>query len=164
MSAADFPVRQEEDVVPARVLVRVGIASVALGTVGVCASSLLLVAVVGTLRPNLAGPSGPRTVGRDLSGVEQTPIWDTRVGEDLRDAQRRELERWGWVDRRAGIAKIPIERAMDLVVDEGAARSKRADPNEDAGAARSKRADPNEDEGAARSKRADPNEDAGAAR
>jgi hypothetical protein len=48
--------------------------------------------------------------------------------------------------------------------DAGAARSKRADPNENAGAARSKRADPNENAGAARSKRADPNENAGAAR
>jgi len=40
------------------------------------------------------------------------------VAWDLRDAQRRELAGWGWVDRDAGIARIPIDRAMDLVVKE----------------------------------------------
>ena len=32
--------------------------------------------------------------------------------------QRRELERWGWVDREAGVAQIPIEQAMDVVAGE----------------------------------------------
>jgi hypothetical protein len=40
------------------------------------------------------------------------------VAGDLRDAQRRELAGWGWGDRDAGIARIPIDRAMDLVVKE----------------------------------------------
>ena len=38
---------------------------------------------------------------------------------DLRERQRRELESWGWVDRKAGIAKIPIDRAIDIVAKEG---------------------------------------------
>jgi hypothetical protein len=118
MSAVDFVIRQEEDLVASHELVRVGIASIVVGAAGVFFSSLLLVATVGALRPHRAGPPGPRTAPRELSGVEQTPIWDARTGESLREAQRRELDRWGWVDRKEGIAKIPIERAMDLVVEE----------------------------------------------
>lgn len=34
---------------------------------------------------------------------------------EMRKADRAELTGYGWVDRKAGIAKIPIERAMDLV-------------------------------------------------
>jgi hypothetical protein len=36
-------------------------------------------------------------------------------------AKERELHAWGWVDRRAGIARIPIEESMRLL----AAREKR---------------------------------------
>jgi hypothetical protein len=118
MSAVGFVVHQEEDKVPSHGLVRVGLASIVVGAAGVFFSSLLLAATVGTVRPRLAGPSGPRSVPRELSHVEQTPIWDTRVGENLREAQRRELDRWSWVDRKAGTANIPIDRAMDLVVEE----------------------------------------------
>jgi len=71
------------------------------------------------LRRSFAGASGPRPAPRELSNVEQTPIWGSPLGEDLRARQRRELDEWGWVDRRAGIANIPIDRAMDLLVQRG---------------------------------------------
>jgi hypothetical protein len=35
---------------------------------------------------------------------------------DERAQQHRRLERYAWVDRGAGIAQIPIERAMSLLV------------------------------------------------
>jgi hypothetical protein len=118
MSAPDFEVHQELDEVRVRALLAIGIASIVVGTVGVFFAGLLVTAVLGSLAPSEAGPGGPRAVPRELSGIEQTPIWDTRVGEDLREQQRRDLERFGWVDRKAGIANIPIDRAMDLVVEE----------------------------------------------
>ena len=37
-------------------------------------------------------------------------------GDRVRAAQRARLEGAGWVDQRAGVAHIPIERAMALVV------------------------------------------------
>lgn len=37
----------------------------------------------------------------------------------MREADRAELAGYGWVDRKAGIAKIPIERAMDVVAKKG---------------------------------------------
>jgi hypothetical protein len=110
-----FEVHQEEDVVAPGRLVRIALMSVAVGAVGVLVAAALLLAQVGTVTPSLAGPGGPRPATREISEVEQTPIVDTRTAADLRDVQRRELESWGWVDRDAGIARIPIERAMDVV-------------------------------------------------
>jgi hypothetical protein len=116
--ALDFDVRQEADEVSTATLLRVGISSILIGALGIFFAGLTLVVTVGTLQPNEAGPRGPRPAPRTLSHIEQTPIWQSKAGIDLRDAQRRELESWGWVDRRAGVAKIPIERAMDIVAKE----------------------------------------------
>lgn len=118
MTAIDFEVHQEPDVVRTGSLLRVGVTSIVLGAVGIFFAGLILAVTVGSLQPSFAGPSGPAPVGRTLAGIEQTPIWQTRTGEDLREGQRRELDRWGWVDRRAGLANIPIDRAIDLVVEE----------------------------------------------
>ena len=116
--AHDFAVRQEEDRVASGSLIRVGLASIVIGAAGVFFAGAILASQVGTLRPSAAGPHGPRRATRTLSQIEQTPIWETRVGIDLREAQGRELERWGWVDRDAGVAKIPIDQAMDIVARE----------------------------------------------
>jgi hypothetical protein len=119
MSAADFEVRQEEDRVSSPTLLRVAVVSLVVGAAGVFVAGLLLVASTGALRPDFAGREGPRGVPLSLSHIEQTPIWSARVGLDLREAQRRELETWGWADRKAGVATIPIDRAIDIVAKEG---------------------------------------------
>ena len=116
-SRRDFEVHQEDDVVASRSLVRLGVVSVLVGAIGALAAGLLVVARVGALKPSFAGSTGPRPASREPSQAEQTPIGGTGVGEALRDRQRHELESWGWVDREAGIARIPIDRAMDLVVE-----------------------------------------------
>ena len=38
---------------------------------------------------------------------------------DLRAAEDAELNSYGWVDRNAGIARIPIDRAMQLILEHG---------------------------------------------
>jgi hypothetical protein len=45
---------------------------------------------------------------------EQTPIETTERGLTLQAKQLKQLAGYGWADRDAGIARIPIERAMDL--------------------------------------------------
>jgi hypothetical protein len=37
----------------------------------------------------------------------------------LRTREDEELKTYGWVDRKAGVVRIPIERAMDLLVRKG---------------------------------------------
>ena len=40
--------------------------------------------------------------------------------EALRARERSTLASYGWVDRDAGVAHIPIDRAIDAIVEEGA--------------------------------------------
>lgn len=49
------------------------------------------------------------------------PKLQTEPRRDLEMFRRRErnANEWGWVDREHGIARIPIERAMRLMADEG---------------------------------------------
>ena len=39
--------------------------------------------------------------------------------QQLREKQKALLEGYGWVDKEAGVARIPIEEAMKLVVERG---------------------------------------------
>lgn len=44
-----------------------------------------------------------------------------RPAQSTRDAEAPELETFGWVDREAGIVRIPLDRAMDVIVERAAA-------------------------------------------
>lgn len=113
---SEFAVLQEPDVVAVPAIRMTAIASVIIGVVAVFFAGVLLAATTGALRPDVGGRSGKRTGGAALSEVEQTPVGVERRGIDLRGTQRGELDTWGWVDRKARIAKIPIDRAIDVVV------------------------------------------------
>lgn len=56
------------------------------------------------------------------SRVPPEPRLQTNPREDLGNLRLREdqaLSSYGWVDRNAGVVRIPIERAMQLVVERG---------------------------------------------
>lgn len=63
------------------------------------------------------GPGAVPTAGRTTSfqhGAEE------KIGilvdyAKVEQSRRDQLERYRWVDRNAGVAQIPIERAMDLI-------------------------------------------------
>jgi hypothetical protein len=110
-----FEVRQEEDVLPSPTLAKVATASVAVGLLGVFFSALLLETNTGGIRADMAQGKAPPAAGSELAHVQQAPIWGAARALDLRDREREELSRYRWIDRDAGLAAIPIERAMDLV-------------------------------------------------
>jgi hypothetical protein len=60
--------------------------------------------------PSEAGelPPAPR--------LQSDPPFDL---ERLRAEEKARLETYGWVNRERGIARIPVERAMDLVIERG---------------------------------------------
>jgi hypothetical protein len=67
-----------------------------------------------------ASPTGTPTV------VPPPPVLQAQPWEDLRhyrEEQSRILSNYAWTDREAGILRIPIERAMELVVERGPAPS-----------------------------------------
>ncbi len=63
-----------------------------------------------------------------LVWVDQRPVtvaWGVRTGEerleilrDHREREQAELSAYGWIDRQQGIVRLPIERAMELTVEE----------------------------------------------
>jgi hypothetical protein len=68
-------------------------------------------------------PPPPMAVKGYGSRVPPVPRLQSLPRDDLqrfRDAQTAALETYGWVDRNAGIVRLPIERAMDLVVERAA--------------------------------------------
>ena len=46
----------------------------------------------------------------------------------LRDHERAESSSYGWIDRDAGIARIPIDRAIDIVAKRGLPKGRTAAP------------------------------------
>jgi hypothetical protein len=118
MSVHDFQPHQEEDVVPSRTMVRTAFVSLVVGAIGVFFAGLLVIAATGSLVPSVTGHAGTQPAPREIAEIEQTQIWKTQRGIDLRDAQRAELDRWGWANREHHIARIPIDEAMNLVVEQ----------------------------------------------
>lgn len=50
------------------------------------------------------------------------PRLETRAGGDLADfraAEEADLNSYGWIDRKAGTVRIPIDRAMQLILERG---------------------------------------------
>jgi hypothetical protein len=118
----DAAPRQEPDVVPSARVAWLAGTSLVVGALGLSCAAALLAGTTGAIRPEPRPVPGPRPAPGGTSHVLEGSIFSLRPGLDLRDAQRHELERWGWVDRQRGIAEIPVERAIDLVVAAGAAR------------------------------------------
>lgn len=105
-----FPVRQEDDLVRSR---RV--------SASVAAVLLVSLALSGwawwELRARERAPVPPPVVAAEVGGVMQTLIGTDTAAYALAGRDREVLESYGWVDQRAGIARIPIEQAMRLVVE-----------------------------------------------
>ena len=73
------------------------------------------------LRQHALPPPSP--VASALPSEPPPPRLETAPAADLRAfraAEDARLDGYGWVDRRAGIVHIPIERAIDLVASEAA--------------------------------------------
>ena len=61
----------------------------------------------------------PAQMGRaEIGIVDQVPFDVTRALQAYRQERIERLSSWGWMDRKQGTIHIPIERAMDLVLEE----------------------------------------------
>ncbi|HKM89274.1 MAG TPA: hypothetical protein VJX29_01565 [Candidatus Acidoferrales bacterium] len=66
------------------------------------------------------GPTAtPFEQARALPPLPQLQVHPVEDLERLRQQQEKSLDTYGWVDRSRGIVHIPIERAMDLVLERG---------------------------------------------
>jgi hypothetical protein len=124
MSEHRFEVRQEEDNVPGRTLVRVGLSAVVISVAAVVGSTALLgragqAKLGGGPAERVAkhGYTAPPTIGL----LEQTLIEHEERGVQQREREEGRLREYGWVDRARGVVHIPIDRAMAVIVDENRA-------------------------------------------
>jgi len=87
-------------------------------------AALLMLPFMGALASREAGKGDPASplanvIGRRVPPqprLQTHPLDDLRV---LREAETAALGDYAWVDEEAGIMRIPIERAIALVVDKG---------------------------------------------
>ena len=109
----DHGVRAEEDRVPVLRLVLIGVAALLVFFVGSFAAVTYL-----RLRQAERGPIAiPPEIGRSKIGLVEQQQFELSLRADR--AKAKQLERLGsvgWVDRQAGVAHIPIDAAMQLVV------------------------------------------------
>ncbi len=59
----------------------------------------------------------PDNLSKELAW-RATPATRRDALEKLRDRQAHQAETYDWVDQKAGVVQLPIERAMQLVVEE----------------------------------------------
>lgn len=104
------PLRQDEDRLPRRTLLAIAAVAVLVFAVAVAAAAGLAATDDGPSR-HATTRGAPDRIGF----VEQTLVLDANRGRAMRDAQERELARYRWIDRDAGVVAIPVERAIDLV-------------------------------------------------
>ena len=124
----EFVPRVEEDQVSRRRLLTIGVVAVVIAIVGIVVADALL----RTGRPANA-EAHPEKATAQIGIVEQTLILDTRRGLDTVESERRALDHFGWADRSRGVARIPINQAMDLATDPAFVRRALASEVPDAG-------------------------------
>ena len=73
-------------------------------------------------RPPAPQNQTPDNLSKDLAW-KATPATRKAHLADLRSAQAHQAANYGWVDKKAGVVQLPIDRAMELVVrDQGGAK------------------------------------------
>lgn len=111
-----FLVTQEREAINGRMVVFVGFVGCLLVVGSAVIAGLMLRARTGSIIAGAAnGPAGG-DAPREISGVPQSLFESAAHGRAVEEEQRRALDGFGWVDRDAGVARIPIDRAIELLV------------------------------------------------
>jgi hypothetical protein len=97
-----------------------GIAYAVLGLfVGIGLSALFVAALLYMFEPE--HPNG-QTIAQGAPLASQTPPLEVAPiadGVAVRAQAEQKLRGYAWIDRQGGIARIPIERAMELIAEHG---------------------------------------------
>ncbi len=110
-------VRQEPDDVPIRLVVAAAASALFTFAVGLAWSASVQHDKAGSALDDMA--PRPALAGSAEVGMVFQPPFDKTRAADRNEAARKRLESIGWVDRDAGVAHVPIDDAMDLVVKRG---------------------------------------------
>ena len=87
---------------------------------GIAVSAGLVAALIGVLSRDAGRPlTRPVTPQPSSASTPRLEIPEGRDRAELEAAARQKLEGYGWADRQAGRVRVPIERAMELLVERG---------------------------------------------
>jgi hypothetical protein len=93
-----------------------GIGWIALGLGSFVIATPLLMPVIFPQAMNHRTPSAPPALSADAPQLEITPQRDL---QHLRRGNDELAQSYGWTDREHGVVRIPIARAMELLVQRG---------------------------------------------
>ena len=112
------PPAQAEEIINWFAVIGVG-----LGSLVIFAIATLVVWKYMNAREKPLQPTGPAAIPSQLGQgeigiVDQVPFDVTRALQMYRNESVERLSSWGWMDRKQGTIHMPIDRAMDLVLQE----------------------------------------------
>jgi hypothetical protein len=104
---------QEPDRVPTRRLASLGLAGLLVFGVGAFWATTVQRGATGTVHSDTA--PRPELAGQREVGMVYQPRFGESIAKARDDEARRRLSSAGWVDRDAGVVRIPIEQAMEIM-------------------------------------------------
>ncbi|HTO97586.1 MAG TPA: hypothetical protein VMK66_11125 [Myxococcales bacterium] len=115
---AHAPGELEDKNLPYRQIIAVGV-----GTIIVFALSIIWSTTILRASEKEMHPAGPPPLPPGVNQYEVGIVNQRMFSLDQRAAQKRlqqmdRLNRYGWIDRQAGVAHIPIDVAMEMMVQE----------------------------------------------
>lgn len=113
------PVLQEQDRLPVhKTLVIFGITAATIVVSLVLAALFLHLATGAILQEHSSAQGILSPAPEQIAGVKQGPILLQQTGLRLAQQERERLRNYAWVNRTQGVVRIPIERAMEIIVGE----------------------------------------------
>ena len=104
-------VRSEDDRIPSLPIVAVGVGALVIFALASFVTLSFLRVKEGD-RPPLPVP---QEIGLSKIGLVEQQLFESSTrGERDRAARKERLGSYGWIDRKAGIVRLPIDRAMEL--------------------------------------------------
>jgi len=101
-----------------RKVLRFGVGLAAI-VVAACLAMWITFAYLNAHQPATGPPPSPLASGRRLPPEPRLQVSESEdIGKVVADEDQR-LSSYGWVDQDGGVAHIPIERAMDLILERG---------------------------------------------
>ena len=103
-------------------------------TAGLAVLAVMVLVLMAALLWFLSGgrPPGQGVVTPSVPAPNMSPEPDLQVASsqdylNMRAAEEAQLHSYGWVDRQAGIVRMPIERAIELLTERGLSSRKAED-------------------------------------
>ena len=82
------------------------------------------------VQQTLGPPASPFADARPLPPSPRLQVAPARDWQQLHASQEQLLSSYGWVDKQAGVVRIPISRAMDVLAERGLPARTRAQAKE----------------------------------